>query len=223
MRPLLHRVLTAAELAADRREAAEEWTRRAEASAQTLALPFTTAQAELARTMLLLADGDADSACVLALRAARRLRSIGAVVEAGISDMLAGRALALTGRRQDAIGHLQHAYAALAGSGANSYRDEAARDLRRWAAAQRAVGRAAASARHPRVPLASLATGRFGSRPGRAHKISQSHRGLSRRGRSARGDRTLAGRTSQAEPDSSRMQDRSRVHCAQWLQSWRLG
>jgi len=113
------------------RDAAEEWTLRAETSAQTLALPYPTAQAELARATLLLADGDANAASALALRAAERQRSIGAVVDAGLSDMLAGRALALAGRRQDAIEQLQRAHATLAGCGAKSYRDEAARELRR--------------------------------------------------------------------------------------------
>jgi ATP/maltotriose-dependent transcriptional regulator MalT len=130
-RPLWYCMLAGAELVLGRRDVAEEWTLRAEASAQTLALPFTTAQAELARATLLLADGDANQASGLALRAAEGLRSIGAVVDAALSDMLAGRALALAGRRQDAIEHLQHAYAVFAGCGAKSYRDEAARELRR--------------------------------------------------------------------------------------------
>jgi DNA-binding NarL/FixJ family response regulator len=131
MRPVWQCVLAGAELALGHRDAAEEWTLRAEASAQTLALPYTTAQAELARATLLLADGDANQASELALRAAERLRSIGAAVDAGCSDMLAGRALALAGRHQDAIEHLQHAHAVLAGCGAKSYRDDAAGELRR--------------------------------------------------------------------------------------------
>jgi predicted ATPase len=129
-RPLWYRVLAGAELALGRRDAAEQWTLRAEASAQTLALPFTTAQAELARATLLLTDGDANQASELALRAAERLRSIGALADAGLSDLLAGRALALAGHRQDAIEHLQHAHTVLAGCGAKSHRDAAARELR---------------------------------------------------------------------------------------------
>jgi len=130
-RPLWQRVVAGAELALGRRDAAEEWTRRAEASAEMLALPSATAQAELARATLLLVDGDANDASVLAVRAAERLHSIGAVAEAGLSDMLAGRAFAHAGRHQEAIEHLQHAHAVLADCGANGYRDEAARELRR--------------------------------------------------------------------------------------------
>jgi tetratricopeptide (TPR) repeat protein len=130
MRPVWQCVLASTELALGRRDSAEEWILRAEASAQTLELSYTTAQAELARATLLLADGDANAASALALRAAERLRSIGAAVEASFSDMLAGRALALAGRRQDAIEQLQHAHAVFAGCGAKSHRDEAARELR---------------------------------------------------------------------------------------------
>jgi DNA-binding NarL/FixJ family response regulator len=94
-------------------------------------LPFTTAQAELARATLLLTDGDANEPSELALRAADRLRSIGVVADAGLSDLLASCALTLAGRREDAIERLQHAHAVLAGCGAKLYRDDAARELRR--------------------------------------------------------------------------------------------
>ena len=130
-RPLWYRVLAGAELALGRPDAAEQWTRCAEDCAEALALPFTTAQAELARATLLLAEGDANEASVLALRAADRLRSIGAVADAGLSDMIAGRALALASRRQDAIERLQHAHTVFASCGAKSCRDDAARELRR--------------------------------------------------------------------------------------------
>ena len=131
MRPHWHGVLAQAELSLARREAAEDWTRRAETSAQGLQLPSATAHAELARATLLLADGDADNACALALRAGQRLRSIGAAAAAGRSDVLAGRALALAGRRTEAIERLQHAHAQFATCGAKTHRDEAARELRR--------------------------------------------------------------------------------------------
>jgi DNA-binding NarL/FixJ family response regulator len=66
----------------------------------------------------------------LALHAGQRLRSIGAAADAGRSDVLAGRALGLAGRRSDAIECLQHAHAQFASCGAKTYRDEAARELR---------------------------------------------------------------------------------------------
>ena len=130
MRPLWYRVLTETELAQHRLDEARQWAARAEDVAAGLEVPSATAQAERARALVLLAEGDAPGAGILAARAAERMRSVGAVAQAGLTDVLTARALAGADRGDDAIEHLERAHAALVESGADGYRAVAARELR---------------------------------------------------------------------------------------------
>jgi ATP/maltotriose-dependent transcriptional regulator MalT len=130
LRPQWYDVLVECELATDDREAAEAWARRAEAAADVLGLPSATAHAGRARARVLLAGDDPERASALAMCAAERLRSIGATVQAGRTDIFAGRGLGQAGRRDAAIECLERAHATLAACRANRYRDEAARALR---------------------------------------------------------------------------------------------
>jgi DNA-binding NarL/FixJ family response regulator len=130
LRPHWYRVLAAAELTLDDDMAAEQWVQHAEAAAQALELPSATAHAECARAMLLLARGDAQAAADLAIAAAARLAAVGAALEAGRTNILAGRALGKAGKDREAVERLQQAHATLAGCGAKRYRDQAARELR---------------------------------------------------------------------------------------------
>jgi ATP/maltotriose-dependent transcriptional regulator MalT len=130
MRPHWYLVLVEAELALGSPQAAELWAQRAQAAAVALELQSATAYAESARAHVLLAGDDARAASVLALCAADRLGAIGALVQAGRAEILAGRALARDDEHAAAIEHLERARAALAACGAKRYRDEAARELR---------------------------------------------------------------------------------------------
>lgn len=126
-----YELLTRAELALGRVEAAKEWARRADAIAGGLALPVTTGLARRARAAVLLECGQPRPAAQLALAAAEAAEAAGARIEAARSRILAGRALAQSGDRKAALVELERAETALAACGARRYRDQAARELRR--------------------------------------------------------------------------------------------
>ncbi|MGH8896461.1 MAG: helix-turn-helix transcriptional regulator [Egibacteraceae bacterium] len=131
VRCISYELLTRAELALGRVEAAEEWARRAEAAAGGLDLPVTTGLARRAQAAVLLESGRPRPAAQLALAAAEAAEAAGARVEAARSRVLAGRALVQSGDRKAAFVELERAEAELGACGARGYRDQAARELRR--------------------------------------------------------------------------------------------
>ncbi|MGH2762009.1 MAG: helix-turn-helix transcriptional regulator, partial [Thermoleophilaceae bacterium] len=130
-RPHWWAALGHAELGLGRVDAAEAWVERSEAGAEALALPGQIGEAGRARAALSLAREDAAAAAGQAQDAAERLEEAGRRIDAARARALAGRALAEAGGRERAVRELERAYSQLAASGAEGYRDEAARDLRR--------------------------------------------------------------------------------------------
>jgi ATP/maltotriose-dependent transcriptional regulator MalT len=132
-RPRAYLVLAAADLATGGRgtNVAAEWASRAESFAADVDLELTRCHATRARALVLLAQGDAAGAAAAALDSAAQADAVGVSVEAARSRILAGRALALVGRADEAREVLERAERELAVAGAQRYRDEAARELRR--------------------------------------------------------------------------------------------
>jgi DNA-binding NarL/FixJ family response regulator len=126
-----HELLTRCWLALGRREEAERAARHAETGAAAAQLPLATAWADRAAAAAALHAGDPTRAAARALASAVAAEQTGAPIEAGLSRMLAGRALAEAGERNRAVTELQYAAAQLAACGALRYRDEAERELRR--------------------------------------------------------------------------------------------
>jgi ATP/maltotriose-dependent transcriptional regulator MalT len=124
-------LLTRCWLALGRREEAERAARHAETGVVAAQLPLAAAWADRAAAAVALHAGDHARAAERALASAVAAEQIGAPIEAGLSRMLAGRALAEAGEREPAVTELQHAAAQLAACGALRYRDEAERELRR--------------------------------------------------------------------------------------------
>jgi DNA-binding NarL/FixJ family response regulator len=124
-------LLTHAELALGCLEAAQGWSRRAEAIAGRLGLPVVTGLAGRARAAVLLEAGQAHSAAQVALTTADTAQGAGARIEAARSRILAGRALAQSGEREAAVAELERAEVELGACGAQGYREEAVRELRR--------------------------------------------------------------------------------------------
>jgi len=153
-RPFWYEVLTRADLTLGHIDAAQAWAARAEENARGLGLSGRTGWAERARAAVLLARGDPGSAADLASSSAARLGVAANPIEQARSRVLAGRALAAAGRTVQAIAELEHAEVELARWGAEGYRQQAARELRR-------LGRRAPrrdSGRHDGVGLGALTT-----------------------------------------------------------------
>ena len=130
-RCMSYEVLTRAELAVGRVAAARQWAERGEEAGRELSLPMATAAVRRAQAAVRLAEGRPAKAAELALAAAALAEEVGAVVEAARSRTLAGRALAQSGQREEALHQLSRAEADLAASGAEGFRREAAAELRR--------------------------------------------------------------------------------------------
>ena len=126
-----YEVLTRAELALGNIDAAREWARKAEASTHGGELAGEAAFARRATVAVVLAQGDPARAAQIALAAAARADAAGIPAEAGRCRILAARALVAEGRRADAIAELEHAVEQLGRIGADGYRDEAEKQLRR--------------------------------------------------------------------------------------------
>ena len=122
-------------LATGRRPAAREWAMRAEAFGSGLGLPVAEAAATRAGALVRLADGDAGAAAELALHATGVALAHGARIEAGRSQIVAGRALAAAGHRDQAVDELRGARTRLIEDGARRLSQEAARELRLLGAA----------------------------------------------------------------------------------------
>jgi len=122
--------LARAALARESRTDAVRYAERAAAYAEEqhmLRLPQTWSRRAAAE--IALADGDAASAASLALDATAAAAEIGAPIEEALSRMLAGRALASAGRRDDAATEFERAATIFESCGALPRRDAADREL----------------------------------------------------------------------------------------------
>ena len=126
-----YELLTACDLALDNPGGAADWADRAAKTAAILPLALPASAAGRARALVLLAGGQAPEAATAALEAADRADGVGARLDAGRSRLLAGSALATAGRRAEAVDQLERAEQTLADCGAEGYRGEALRQLRR--------------------------------------------------------------------------------------------
>jgi len=124
-------LLTRCRLALGRPGEAARAAAAAEERASLVGLPMARALAMRARAALALDAGDADTAAEIALASADCAEKGGVVVEAALSRVLAGRALARCGERERAVAELERAAGDLDACGAVRYRREAERELRR--------------------------------------------------------------------------------------------
>jgi DNA-binding NarL/FixJ family response regulator len=122
--------LVRSSLALGRLDDAREWAARGEDFAAGLDLPVATAAASRGRALVLLAEGEADTAAELALRAAHAAAGHGARIEAARSRIVFARALAAGGCRDRAVEELRAARGELTRCGARRLAQEAARELR---------------------------------------------------------------------------------------------
>ena len=126
----LYAVLARAELARGDQPAAAHWAARSEATVRGLALPLAEAWALHARALVALAGGDAAVAARLALQAAERADAVATRCrrrQAGVAGTALGARRGSRGRERSPHPCREE----LAACGAERYRDEAARALRR--------------------------------------------------------------------------------------------
>lgn len=123
--------LTRIALSDGRPDEAERWVERGERYVDGLGLPVATGAIRRGRARLLLARDEPVLAADLALQAVELQRAGGSPIEAARSAIVAGGALAASGRPESAVEQLERAWAQLDACGAARYRDEAARELRR--------------------------------------------------------------------------------------------
>jgi ATP/maltotriose-dependent transcriptional regulator MalT len=123
--------LTRARLAAGRLANAERSAAAAEACGAEVDLPVAQAMAQLARAEVELAGGDPAAAGRQAAAAAAKLEGAGDVFDATRARVFAGRALAAAGQIDAAAVELERAARAFAEFGADRYRAEAERELRK--------------------------------------------------------------------------------------------
>ena len=129
-RPSVFELLTRAALVRGNRSDAGRYAERAAAYAEEqsmLRLPQTWSRRAAAE--IALADGDAAAAASLTLEGAAAAAEIGAPIEEALSRMLAGRALASAGRRDEAAAELEGAATIFETCGALPRRDAADREL----------------------------------------------------------------------------------------------
>jgi DNA-binding NarL/FixJ family response regulator len=92
---------------------------------------MATSMADRAAAVIDLASGDAASASERALASAAAADDVGVPVEAALSRLLAGRALAQAEQPERAVAELERAATAFHACGARRYRDAADHELRR--------------------------------------------------------------------------------------------
>jgi DNA-binding NarL/FixJ family response regulator len=122
-------LLTRCQLALDRHAEAERAAIAAEAWASAVQLPLAAAWADRARAAVDLDAGERVRAAELALVSAVAADELGAPIEAALSRVLAGRALADAGERDRAVSELELAAAQLDACGAIRHRQAAEREL----------------------------------------------------------------------------------------------
>jgi DNA-binding NarL/FixJ family response regulator len=124
-------LLTRCCLELGRRDEADDAARRARRQAEELQLGLPGLMADRAVAAVALADGKPHDAVDLALSAAGVADEIGALVHAATSRVLAGRALAVAGRSEEAIEQLVRAADEFDALGAPRYRDQVDAQLRK--------------------------------------------------------------------------------------------
>ena len=124
-------VLTRCRLALGTPDEARRSATAAEAWAATVQLPMAAAWADRAAAAVDLDSGDPTRAAERALASAAAADGLGAPVEGALSRLLAGPALASSGRSDDATAELRRAAADFEACGALRYRDEAEHELRK--------------------------------------------------------------------------------------------
>jgi DNA-binding CsgD family transcriptional regulator len=129
-RAYLLELMTRCWLSLGHRVEAEAAAADAQASVSTAGLRSAEAMACRATAAVALAGGDATTAVEQALLATELADTVGMPVEAALSRIIAGRALAELGDKDQAVRELERAAAALEGCGAARYRDAAQRELR---------------------------------------------------------------------------------------------
>jgi DNA-binding NarL/FixJ family response regulator/tetratricopeptide (TPR) repeat protein len=122
-------LLTRCWLAVGKRSEAERTALCSEARAVAVELPLAGAWADRAVAAVALDAGDAAGAAKRALVSAAAAEEAGAPIEAALSRILAGRALALHGDAERAVAELERAAADLDTCGALRFRDAAEREL----------------------------------------------------------------------------------------------
>jgi ATP/maltotriose-dependent transcriptional regulator MalT len=122
-------LLTRCWLAVDRVSEAERAALLAEGTAAAMRLPLAAAWADRALAAVALHSGDTGRAADRALASADAADVIGAPIEAALSRVVAGRALAEAGERDRAVAELERAAATLDACGALRYRQVAEREL----------------------------------------------------------------------------------------------
>jgi DNA-binding NarL/FixJ family response regulator len=128
-RPAAFEVLARSRLALGLRDEAADAAARAGEAAEGLGLRIPTAIAERAAAAVKVEAGDAASAAELARSSAATAAEVGAPVEAALSRLLAGRALAAAGERDQAVAELQQAAADFHACGAHDHAAQAEREL----------------------------------------------------------------------------------------------
>ena len=131
LRCIFQERVTQAFLALGRLDDADRVARSADALARELDLDLARAMAARARASVAFSAGDPATALEAARDSAAAAARIGARIEAARSHALAGRVLAASEHRDEAIEVLEQAAAELAACGAGRYREEAERELRR--------------------------------------------------------------------------------------------
>jgi DNA-binding CsgD family transcriptional regulator len=124
-------MLTRSYLLIGRLEEAQRVAEHTAAAAAATGLGLATAWAQRAGAGVALERGDAAAALDGALSSAALCESVGAAFEAGVSRVLAARALALAGERPRAVAELQSAIAVFEELGARRYQLDAERELRK--------------------------------------------------------------------------------------------
>jgi DNA-binding NarL/FixJ family response regulator len=125
-------LLTRCWLALDRPEDAARAAAEAESTASSMGnLRLAHTMADRAAAAVAFASGDIAAAAERALASAAAGDAVGVPVEAALSRLLAGRALAQVGDRAAAVAELERAASAFHTCGARRYRDAADHELRR--------------------------------------------------------------------------------------------
>ena len=124
-------LLTRCRIALGRIEEAERSAGFASAVATDTGLGTSIAWAERAAAAVAFARGDTATAAERALASAVAAEGAGAMLDAAVSRLLAGRALAQGGERDRAVEQLEPARAAFAACGADRWRQEAEHELRK--------------------------------------------------------------------------------------------
>ena len=123
--------LAAAHADLDHGDQAAQAAAAAEAHAAALGLPMATAWAQRAAAAVALHAGKPAAAATHALASAAAAEQVGAVIEAALSRMVAGRAFTAAGEADRAAAEFQRAAACFEACGALPHRDAAEQELRR--------------------------------------------------------------------------------------------